>query len=247
MKMTLRVACSLAFTVCGLFGQSLPSFEVASIRPYERVNQMAHGLTAVSGSHVTMTGYTVSGLIQYAWDMRNYQISGGPNWIASDTYTITAKAEGDAAPPTAEIRKMVQSLLADRFEVKLHRETKEEKVYLLEAAKTGSALKPSIAPKTTMQMGAGHLVMAKVTTPVIAAMLASVLGRPVIDKLGIPGEFDFTLDSPDVNMGRPGPQEEVPGPSLFTALQEQLGLKLEPSKGPVEILVVDHVAKPAEN
>jgi uncharacterized protein (TIGR03435 family) len=208
---------------------------------------MAHGLTAVSGTRVNMTGYTVSGLIQYAWDMRNYQVTGGPNWITQDTYSVTAKVEGDAAAPTAEIRKMVQSLLAERFELKVHRDTKEEKVYLLEPAKTGLALKPSTAPKTTMQMGTGHLMMAKVTTPVIAAMLASVLGRPVIDKLGIPGEFDFTLDSPDVNMGRPGAQEEAPGPSLFTALQEQLGLKLEPSKGPVEILVVDHVAKPVEN
>ncbi|HWE52601.1 MAG TPA: TIGR03435 family protein [Bryobacteraceae bacterium] len=243
----LRVACGFGLAVCGVFGQALPSFEVASIRPYERVNQMGHGLTNISGPRVTMTGYTVSGLIQYAYDMRNYQVSGGPNWITSDTYSVTAKVEGDASAPVAEIRKMVQSLLAERFELKLHRDTKEEKVYLLESAKTGGTLKPSIAEKTTMQMGAGHLMMAKVTTPVIAAMLASVLGRPVLDRTGMTGEFDFTLDSPDVNMGRPQPQDENPGPSLFTALQEQLGLKLEPSRGPVEILVVDHIGKPAEN
>jgi uncharacterized protein (TIGR03435 family) len=179
--------------------------------------------------------------------MRNYQVSGGPNWITSDVYTVTAKVEGDATAPTAEIRKMLQSLLAERFKVTVHHDTRESRVYLLEAAKTGSTLTPSVAQRPTMQMGAGHLMMVKVTTNQMASMLSSVLGRPVLDKTGIPGEFDFTLDSPDINMGRGGPQEDVPGPSLFTAIQEKLGLKLEPSRGPIDILIVDHAEKPLEN
>ena len=247
MKRTLQIVCAAAFTVCAMRGQPLPSFEVASVKSFDNTNQVPHGLTSISGPRVTMNGYTLSGLIQYAYDMRPYQISGGPKWIAADTYTVTAKAEGDVAPPTAEIRKMVRSLLTERFGLALHRDTKESRIYLLEPLKTGPALTSSTAQRPTMQMAAGHLMMVKVTTTQIAAMLSSVLGRPVLDRIQIPGEFDFTLDSPDINMGRPQSQDELPGPSVFTAIQEQLGLKLEPSKGPIEILVIDRADKPAGN
>jgi uncharacterized protein (TIGR03435 family) len=178
--------------------------------------------------------------------MRNYQISGGPGWMNSETYTIVAKAEGEAAPATAETRKMLQSLLAERFGVKLHRETKEARVYLLLPAKTGPRLTQSAARRTTMQMGAGHLMMAKATTSQMASLLSSVLSRPVLDQTGIAGEFDFTLDSPDI-MGRMQPIEDLSGPSIFTAIQEQLGLRLEPSKGQIESLVIDSALKPLEN
>jgi uncharacterized protein (TIGR03435 family) len=208
---------------------------------------MAHGIPSFSGPRVAMTGYTLSGLVQYAWDMRPYQVSGGPNWIVADPYTITAKVEGDAAVPVAAIRTMLQTLLTERFALKVHRETKEFRVYLMEPAKTGPVLTPSKAERPTMQMGAGHLMMVKVTPVQIAAMLSSVLGRPVLDKTGIGGEFDFTLDSPDISMGRPQTQEALPGPSIFTAVQEQLGLTLRPSRGPIETLVVDHAEKPQEN
>jgi uncharacterized protein (TIGR03435 family) len=247
----LRIACPLAFALCGLRGQalpSLPSFEVASIRPVDRTGQMGHGSMAVSGPHITFTGYTLRGLILYAYDMRNYQISGGPDWMASVTYTVAAKAEGNAAPETAEVRAMLQRLLAERFEVKLHHETKEFRLYLLEPAKTGPKLTLSIARRTTMQMGPGHLMMAKATTAQMAALLSSVINRPVIDQTRMNGEFDFSLDSSDINMARMAPpDEELSGPSIFTAIQEQLGLRLEPSKGPIEILVIDHAVKPADN
>ena len=247
MNKILRVACIFAFAGCGLFGEALPSFEVASIKPFDRTGQVGHGSVAVSGPRVTFTGYTLSALILYAYDMRAYQISGGPSWIGSDAYTIAAKVEGDAAQENAEIRKMLQALLAERFGVQLHRETKEVGVYLLIPAKTGPKLTPSVAPRMTMQMGPTHLMMAKATTAQIAALLSSIVSRPVLDQTGIAGEFDFTLDSPDINMGRMQPREDLEGASIFTAVQEQLGLKLEPSKGPIEILVIDHVVKPLEN
>ena len=242
-----RIACSVAVTLCGLCGQSLPSFEVATVRPVDRTGQPGHGTLAVSGPRISFTGYTLSALILYAYDMRNYQISGGPGWIASDTYTIVAKAEGDAPPETAEIRKMLQGLLAERFGIKLHRETKEARVFILGSAKTGPMLTQSTARRTTMQMGNGHLMMGKATTSQMASLLSSVLSRPVLDQTGIMGEFDFTLDSPDINMGRMQPLEELPGPSIFTAIQEQLGLKLEPSKDWIEILVIDSAVKPVDN
>jgi uncharacterized protein (TIGR03435 family) len=247
MNRILRFACVLSFTLCGLFGEALPSFEVASIKPFDRTGQVGHGSVAVSGPRVTFTGYTLSALILYAYDMRAYQISGGPGWIGSDTYTIAAKVEGDGARENAEIRKMLQALLAERFGVQLHRETKEVGVYLLGPAKTGPKLTQSTAPRMTMQMGPGHLMMARASTAQMAALLSSVVSRPVLDQTGIAGEFDFTLDSPDINMGRMQPREDLSGPSIFTALQEQLGLKMEPSKGPIEILVIDHAVKPLEN
>jgi uncharacterized protein (TIGR03435 family) len=247
MNRTVRIACSVALTLCGLRGQSLPSFEVAAVKPVDRTGQPGHGSIAVSGPRISFTGYTLSALIQYAYDIRNYQISGGPGWMASDTYTIVAKAEGDGTPATGEIRKMLQALLAERFAVRLHRETKEARVYALGSAKTGPRLTPSTARRTTMQMGPGHLMMAKATTSQMAALLSSVLSRPVLDQTGITGEFDFTLDSPDINMGRMQPMEEQPGPSIFIAIQEQLGLKLEPSKGQIEILVIEHAVKPLDN
>jgi uncharacterized protein (TIGR03435 family) len=247
MKRILQILCTTVFTIGATSGQTLPSFEVASVKAFDNSVQVPHGLTSVSGPRVTMTGYTLSGLIQYAYDMRSYQISGGPKWIAADTYTVAAKAEGDVAPPTGEIRKMVRSLLTERFGLIQHRETKETRVYLLEPLKTGPALTVSTAQRPTMQMTAGHLMMVKVNTTQIAAMLSSVLGRPVLDRLQTPGEFDFTLDSPDISMRGRQTQDDLPGPSIFTAIQEQLGLKLEPSKGPVEILVVDGANKPFEN
>ena len=241
MNILARIAFSVSLTFCGLRGQSQPSFEVATVRPVDRTGQPGHGTFAVSGPRVSFTSYTLSGLIMYAYDVRNYQISGGPGWMASDTFTIVAKTEGESPRETAEIRKMLQSLLAERFGMKLHRETKEARVYVLTAAKTGPALTPSTARRTTMQMGPGHLMMGKATTAQMAALLSSVLSRPVLDQSGLSGEFDFTLDSPDINMGRMVPLEDVPGPSIFTAIQEQLGLKLVSEKVPVDYLVIDHV------
>ncbi len=249
MKRNLRIVFALAsaFACSGLTAASLPAFEVASIKPVDRTGVAGHGSMSQSGPRVTFSGYTLNALIMYAYDVRGYQISGGPGWAGSDTYIVTGKAEGAATPEIATIRQMLQSLLADRFEVKLHSETRESKVYLLEPFKTGFKLTQSKAPKTTMSMGPGHLTMGKATATQIASLLSSVLSRPVLDRTGATGEFDFALESPDIMAGRMAPSEDNPGPSIFTAIQEQWGLKLEPSKGPIETLVIDHAAKPAEN
>ena len=143
---------------------------------------------------------------------------------------------------------MVQNLLAERFAMQVHHETKEEKVYLLTQGKE-QILKPSTAPRTTMKMAPGHMMMAKVAPAQWATLLSTVLGRPVLDQTGLKGEFDFSLDSPDIAMG-PMPAasgEEAAGPSIFTAIQEQQGLKLTLGKGPIDMLVIDKIAKPAEN
>jgi uncharacterized protein (TIGR03435 family) len=246
MKSISYIACTFAIALTGL-AASLPAFEVASIKPIDRTGVPGHGNVAFSGPRVNFNGYTLTGLIMYAYDMRSYQISGGPSWMGSDTFMIAAKAEGNAAPAVEDVRKMLQTLLADRFEIRLHNETREAKVYLMEPAKTGFKLEQSKAPKTTMSMGPGHLTMGKATAAQIASLLSSVLNRPVLDRSGAAGEFDFALESPDIMMGRMAPSEDNPGPSIFTAIQEQWGLKLEPSKGSIETLVIDHATKPNEN
>jgi uncharacterized protein (TIGR03435 family) len=248
-----RVACMIAVTATGFAPAALAAdphvaFEVASIKPIDRTGVSGHGSMQQSGARVTFNGYTLNGLLMYAYDIRNYQISGGPSWMASDTFVITAKAEGDATPAVAQIRLMLQALIADRFDVKLHRETKDAKVYLLEPAKGGFKLEPSKTQRSTMQMRPGHMAMLKVPAAQWAALLSSVLNRPVLDRTGATGEFDFSLDSPDI-MGARNMQEaeDAPGPSIFTAIQEQLGLKLEPTKGPIDTFIIERATKPSDN
>jgi uncharacterized protein (TIGR03435 family) len=149
---------------------------------------------------------------------------------------------------------MMQSLLAERFKLAIHRESKELPVFALVAAKGGSKLKPAGDPKADdgdFTWGRGRIRGMAVTLPEIAEMLSGDLKRTVLDRTGIAGRYDFTLEyAPEIIEPAVNPNEKTAdpnGPSIFTALQEQLGLRLEASKGPVQILVIDHVEKPTEN
>jgi bla regulator protein blaR1 len=265
---------------------ALPSFEVASIKP-NRAGDMRIGIMIRPGRFTT-TGATTKLLIGYAYNAKDFQISGGPSWINSDKYDIDAKeedsvvAELEKLPPEQradQIRLMVRSLLADRFKLTLSHETKELPVYALVVAKNGPKLhetKPEDTyPNGTknpdgsvqhpgmgmMRFGGGQLTGQGVPIENLVHMLSQQLGRDVLDQTGLKGKYDFTLQwTPDQSQrgmfggpkgGAPGPDSPPPpdpnGPSIFTALQEQLGLKLESTKGPVEILIIDHVEKPSEN
>lgn len=196
-------------------------------------------------------------------------ISGGPAWIHSDRYQINAKAEG--TPSQIEMRgAMLRTLLEDRFRLKIHHETREVPVYALTVAKGGGTLQPSgegscIAPDFTTPLEPGQkpcgvpltgIKGPNLTTEMVASLdafskvLGVTVGRPVIDKTGITGIFDLRLEfaideaTPGIH---PALSDEPPGPSIFTALQQQLGLKLVSAKGPGEFLIIDHVEKPSEN
>jgi uncharacterized protein (TIGR03435 family) len=274
------------------------SFEVASIKPSAPApNGIFRIGIETSGNRWTASGITAGILIQQAYDVRDYQISGAPSWVNSERYDIVAKA--DTPNITKEmIRVLLQSLLAERFNLKFHRETKELPIYALVVGKGGhklhmSEIQPDAQtdsqppdPSKSAQAGAvagraggavagagapvkgGSMMMMRSgelsaqMTPVsaIAAMLAQQLGRPVIDKTDIKGYFDFDLKyTPDETqrgmmfggMAPPATDSPPPGdssvPSIFTAVQEQLGLKLEASKGPVETLVIDHIEKASGN
>ena len=232
------------------------AFEVASIRP-ANVEHQHYTLHIGSGDTVGLEGATVKTLIEQAYDVRDFQISGGPGWIDSDKYDIAAKAESSAGVVTLDnLRPMLQDMLADRFNLRLHHDTKELSNYRLIQSKGGSKLKLNTTAGGPQGRGSpGHLMLQKVGTSILATQLARQIGRPVVDATGLKGEYDIVLEwTPDesqtsIPMGerQPEPPTNTIGPSLFTALEEQLGLKLESEKGPVDVIVIDSVERPSEN
>lgn len=243
-------------------------FEAASIKPSAPMNagMIRMGVEFLPGGRVSMGGVTVKVLIQQAYGVRDFQIVGGPSWIGSDRYDITAKPEG--ATDQDHVKLMMQALLKDRFKLQFHRETKELPTYALAVAKGGAKfLATKHAPMeddgadkpkgTRMRMmGRGKIDIQSAPVVALANYLGQVLGRSVIDKTELKGNYDFTLEfTPEP--GGPGmikeggggntPVEDSQAVSVFTALQDQLGLKLEASKGPVDILMIEGVEKPSEN
>jgi bla regulator protein BlaR1 len=240
-----------------------PSFEVASVKPADTNDQLFF-IGFQPGGRFTANA-NLKMVIGAAYDVRNHQISGGPSWIESAKFEIEAKAENgaDFAPGpngAGQERLMLQSLLEERFKLALHRETKEEPVYELTVGKGGPKLKevadPGKGGPQGMGMGRGKLTGTAAPIAILVNVLSQQLGRSVIDKTGLGGRYDFTLTyTPDASQaaafGPPGPNAPPPpdpnGPSIFTAIQEQLGLRLESAKGPVDVLVIDHAEKPDAN
>ncbi len=238
--------------------QTQPKFEVASIKPS---NSADHRLlfNVQPGGRVTVANFTVKRLIQQAYGIKDFQISGGPAWIGSDPFDITAKAEGSAAN-FEQIKLMLQSLLADRFELAMRHDTREMPVYALVVDKNGPKFKAaSESTQGMMRVRRGLVVDQGISIAGLVDELSSFLGRVVVDKTALMGTYDLKLEwQPDENqvamfqaMGVPegfgAPPPDGHGPSLFAALQEQLGLKLESQKGPVEIFAIERVERPSEN
>jgi uncharacterized protein (TIGR03435 family) len=240
-----------------------PKFEVASIKPSRSSDPFMPGNVGPGGTFTT-DGISIKSLIQIAYDVRACQISGGPDWISSEKYAIVAKAEGpenerkvNGDQRLERFRLRLRSLLADRFRFQFHTGTKELPVYALVVGKNGPKLQKA-KTKGSIAMGRGQLTAHSLSMADLAAHLSNQVGRVVLDKTGLQGDYNFTLKwTPEERSQQPFgpgpmaqnalPQPEANGPSIFTALQEQLGLKLESQKGPVEILVIDHVEKPTAN
>jgi uncharacterized protein (TIGR03435 family) len=256
-----------------------PKFDEASIKPATPGPGFLFGVRPMPGSRISATNVTLKMLIQRAYDLQDFQISGGQEWIETARYNIEAKPDSPAGPN--EWKEMLKNLLAERFHLALHRETKQLPVYALALAKKHGKLGPGMVeskdggcvardpskpgPQDPGQPpfcgnvlgGLSQLTGTAATPGDIAPMLSVYVGREVLDKTGLTGKYDITLKfTPDENQlarwRMPGaPPLPAPadasGPSLFTALQEQLGLKLEPQKAPVDILVIDRAEKPSEN
>jgi len=244
-----------------VYAQS-PGFEVASIKASDPAVAMA---IRRSGYRMAFTSTSLQFLITWAYDIHSERLYGKPNWLDSVRYDVIANASQDdkPAPPRqpgqpTELQKMMQSLLAERFKLVIHRETRELPMYALVVAKGGPRIRLTEAPAVMGQQpfsmpGRGRLIGTQVSAEMLAKVLSDQLGRSVQDQTGLQGVFDFKLEwepepSPAHMNGMLTPVEISAGSSLFTAIQEQLGLKMEARKGPVEVLVIDHIqSAPTEN
>lgn len=235
------------------------AFDVATIKPVESNTKSGRYLIMQGVNRFVGKNYTLKLLIAAAYNLSPKTISGGPGWIESDHYDIVAVTPGEVRPTHDEQMSMLRSLLADRFKLTFHREQKEFSIYELTVAKGGSKLKPSATPPDDppqiistvypdhMVLPARNVSMSDLTS----LMQRAMLDRPVVDKTGITGRYDFDLEwAPDETQfgGEvPAAPNDASSPPLFTAIQQQLGLKLEATRGPIDALVVDTAERPSAN
>jgi uncharacterized protein (TIGR03435 family) len=235
-----------------------PSFEVATIKP-SKPDQPGKLLT-VRGAKFSTINTTVVDLLDFAYGIQTKQIVNAPPWFASDKFDIDAQPNIPGTPSDRQLKSMIQKLLADRLQLKFHRENRELSAYVLTVGKGGPKLTKSDGDPNGLpglffrQLGELN-VMNATMGDFTGLMQSAVLDRPVVDQTGLQGRWNFLLKwTPDesqfsgmgVKVPPPTDAPDAP-PPLFTAIQEQIGLKLESGKAPVPVLVLDHVEKPSEN
>lgn len=248
----------LVFGTSEVFGQSAepaPSFEVASVkvRPTgggeggRGGGGVRRDAIAPSPAGVTMTNVPLKAIIQWAYHLQAAQVS-GPGWLDSDRFDINAKSAGPVPPE--RLRQMTQALLAQRFKLVFHKETKEMPAYVVTVAKGGHKLKQSDGEGVMELKPAGNKEAANfthVTLAQLAEMVSSPLQAVVVDQTGLKGYWDFTLDMSSFTLGQPTGMEDAIG-MIIQAANEQLGIKIEQKKVPAEVLIVDHAERvPTEN
>jgi uncharacterized protein (TIGR03435 family) len=233
-----------------------PSFEVATIKPTAPDDRSGRFLTMQGAHQLVVKAYTLKFMVAAAHNLPPRLIAGGPAWADSDRYDIVAATPGDNRPTLDQQMAMLRTLLAERFKLAIHHESRELPVYELTVARRGAKLETSTAPDqqpllvnkvfpTHIELPARNATMAQ-----FASMLQrSVLDRPVVDKTGLAGRYDFNLEwTPDDTQfdGRLPPSLTTSGekPDLFAALEAQIGLKLETSRGSVVVIVIDSVDRP---
>ena len=220
------------------------------------------------GNGLRAIGVTLKTLIEVSYDVQDFQISGGPGWLRTDRYDIVAKPERPEGP--ADLRnasdaeqksqadrwcERIRALLAERFQLTVHRETGERPVYALVQAKGGHKLAES-TDGNGITRNRGLITGDAATLPILARVLSTTIGRPVLDQTGMTGKYQFRLEWTEDSAGIKGKGTEMDvaagpadpsGQSIFSAIQQQLGLKLEPQKAPVDIIVIDRAEKPTAN
>ena len=234
------------------------AFEVATVKPSDP--NRPGKLFTVKGREVITINTTLSDLIGMAYNLHARQVSGGPPWMETDKYDVNGVPQAEGVPNTEQLRGLIQSLLKDRFKLTTHFEKRELPAYALTVAGGGHKLtanttNPNGLPGLFFK-GLGNLPVRNATMgDFTRVMTQAVLDRPVIDRTGLQGRFDFTLTwTPDESQFRsmgvnvpPPPADGSGPPGLFTAIQEQLGLRLERTEAPVEVMVIDRVERPSEN
>jgi uncharacterized protein (TIGR03435 family) len=266
---------ALVLTLAAQAAPAPATFEVASVKPHDPANPRTMMVADASG-RFTAVGIPVVMLIRTTFGLQDDQVVGGPEWVRSARFDITAKA-ADGTLPTA-IGPMLQALLADRFQLTSHRETRELPVFAVVKARGDGQLGPRLTanvctwdftrspapPKPgetrcgNISEGFGRMSLNAMPIPVFLQYLAPKVNRVLVDRTGLTGNFDIELQwTPDNLPPRPagapadqpirinGQDVDPGGPSLFTAMQEQLGLKLEGTRAPVDVLVIDRLEQPS--
>ncbi|HKA00601.1 MAG TPA: TIGR03435 family protein [Candidatus Solibacter sp.] len=228
----------LAVLFCASIAYAQIAFEITSVRP-SPPDQPGMSMHETPG-RVILQNATLGWAIKLAYHLQDYQLSGGPKWLDSDHYDI----EGKGVPATANYKQklvMLQALLADRFQLKFRRDKREVSGYVLLPAKGGIKVAKSAATdeKSSSSSGTNMVSGKNETAAGLAAMLSDALGRPVLDETGFTDRFDFKLNWAPVN--------GEASASVFSLLQEQLGMRLEARKVPVDVLVIEGAEKPAAN
>ena len=253
----------------------LPTFDVVSVK-INRSNSPNQSMRVLPGGRAVVTNTPLQRLILTAYELLPQQLVGGPGWVDSDRFDVVAQASEELGPsmpggPPGRAQQMLQRLLADRFKLVVHAETREQAVYELTMASTDGRLGPRMSaakidcmalmiaagrgngamPPTSQcggSGGAGRISMRGAIMASFVRTLAGLTGRIVQDRTGLAGGFDFDLDFvPDSGVASESSAPAATGASLFTALEEQLGLKLRPTRGQVQVVVIDRVERPTEN
>jgi uncharacterized protein (TIGR03435 family) len=235
-----------------------PVFEVTVVKP-TKPDVQGKGFR-VAGREFSTINTSVNDMITFAYGLHARQITGGPSWMDTEKYDVTGKPEGEGQPNGNQWKIMVQKMLADRFQLTFHHDKKELSVYAIVVGKNGPKLTKSAGdPNGLPRLMFGRLgylpALNASMSEFAGVMQAAVLDRPVVDQTGLTGKFDFELKwTPDETqfgaMGvkvPPAPDDPNAPPDLFTAMQDQLGLKLQATKTPADVIVIDRVAKPSEN
>lgn len=235
-----------------------PSFEVATIKPSDP--SRPGRLFRIRVRHFSTINTPLGALISWAYDLHPQQIVGAPAWVDSQKFDVDGKPDGEGQPSLDQWKIMMQKLMTERFQLKFHHEKKELSIYALVVAKNGPKISKSEgdpnAPPSLLFRGLGVLPARNASMEEFAqVMQMAVLPRPVVDETGLKGKYDFMLQwTPDetqfASLGgvpRNLPEKADAPPDLFTAIQQQLGLKLEATKAMVDVLVIDKVEKPSAN
>jgi len=232
-----------------------PAYEVATIKP-TKPDERGKMLT-IEGEQIRIVNFSLAELISFAYEIHTRQLVGAPAWVDTDKFDIDAKPDTPGAPNDRQFKTMLKKLLVERFQLKFHEDKKVLSVYALEPGKTLLIKRADARPDDLPGFGFAGLgklnVIRATMTEFAQFMQSAVLDRPVVDQTGLTGRWDFTLNwTPDEsqfggrNLPPPTDKADAP-PPLFTAIQEQDGLKLEPTKTEVAVMVIDKIEKPSDN
>jgi uncharacterized protein (TIGR03435 family) len=242
----------VALCISCLHGANAQSFDVASIHA-QRPDDRQFFVRPPANGRFTAQGVTAKLLVMLAYSVQEDQILGGPRWLSTEKWDLEARADDGGRYSGEESRRMLQDLLQDRFSLRFHRDTAQRAVYALTLTKDGPKFKPSTRERTNIRVTPKSFDIQRGNVAAITGVLASALGRPVIDRTGLAGVYDLSLQWDDASISEGGVfRRELPASapdhgSVFTAIQEQLGLRLDSQRAPIELIVIDMCEKPTAN